>query len=153
MEQLTTYKVTFKETADEWLFQYRKTDDIIYSFFNLKGSRILKLLDNNQFPGTVSRMEEWTKFKKAVTIELILDDYSFEAFWKAYNLKLKKELSQKAFEKLSNQGYKARRIPQNKYGLYPVLYGSYATFAEAEKAKQEIQNTINPDAWVLVESL
>jgi len=61
--------------------------------------------------------------------------------------------AQKAFEKLSNQGYKARRIPQNKYGLYPVLYGSYATFAEAEKAKQEIQNTINPDAWVLVESL
>ena len=61
--------------------------------------------------------------------------------------------AQKAFEKLSNQGYKARRIPQNKYGLYPVLYGSYASFAEAEKAKQEIQNTINPDAWVLVESL
>jgi nucleoid DNA-binding protein/preprotein translocase subunit Sss1 len=61
--------------------------------------------------------------------------------------------AQKAFEKLSNQGYKARRIPQNKYGLYPVLYGSYATFAEAEKAKQEIQNTINPDAWILIESL
>jgi hypothetical protein len=61
--------------------------------------------------------------------------------------------AQKAFEKLSAQGYKARRIPQNKYGLFPVLYGSYATFAEAEKAKQEIQNTVNPDAWVLVESL
>ncbi|MBP6759713.1 MAG: SPOR domain-containing protein [Flavobacterium sp.] len=61
--------------------------------------------------------------------------------------------AQKAFEKLSNQGYKARRIPQNKYGLYPVLYGSYATFAEAEKAKQEIQNTINPDTWILIESL
>lgn len=61
--------------------------------------------------------------------------------------------AQKAFEKLSTQGYKARRIPQNKYGLFPVLYGSYATFAEAEKAKQEIQKTVNPDAWVLVESL
>jgi hypothetical protein len=61
--------------------------------------------------------------------------------------------AQKIFEKLSSQGYKARRIPQNKFGLFPVLYGSYATFAEAEKAKQEIQNTVNPDAWVLVESL
>jgi preprotein translocase subunit Sss1 len=61
--------------------------------------------------------------------------------------------AQKAFEKLSSQGYKARRIPQNKYGLYPVLYGSYATFAEAEKAKQEIRKTDNPDAWILVESL
>jgi hypothetical protein len=61
--------------------------------------------------------------------------------------------AQKAFKKLSDQGYKARRIPQNKYGLYPVLYGSYATFAEAEKAKQEIRKTDNPDAWILVESL
>jgi preprotein translocase subunit Sss1 len=61
--------------------------------------------------------------------------------------------AQKAFERLSDQGYKARRIPQNKYGLFPVLYGSYATLSEAEKAKQEIQKTVNPDAWILVESL
>ncbi len=61
--------------------------------------------------------------------------------------------AEKIFQQLSIQGFKARRIPQNKYGLFPVLYGSYATFAEAERAKQEIRNTINPDAWVLVESL
>ena len=61
--------------------------------------------------------------------------------------------AEKIFEKLTNQGFKARRIPQNKHGLFPVLYGSYATFAEAEKAKQEIQKTENPDAWVLIESL
>jgi len=61
--------------------------------------------------------------------------------------------AQKKFKELSSQGYKARRIPQNKYGLFPVIYGSYATFAEAEKVSQEIQQTVNPDAWVLVESL
>ena len=61
--------------------------------------------------------------------------------------------AQKKLEQLSSQGYKARRIPQNKFGLYPVIYGSYATYAEAEKAKDEIKQTINPDAWVLVESL
>ena len=59
----------------------------------------------------------------------------------------------KIFHQLSDQGYKARRIPQNKYGLFPVLYGSYTTFPEAESAKQEIQKTGNPDAWILVESL
>ena len=99
--ELTTYKVTFKETADEWLFQYRKADGIIYNFYNLKGSRILKMLDNNQFPGMLSSIEDWTRLKKILTVELVLDDYSFEAFWKAYNLKVKKELSQKAFEKLN----------------------------------------------------
>lgn len=61
--------------------------------------------------------------------------------------------AQKKFEQLSREGFKARRIPQNKYGLFPVLYGSYATFAEADKAKQEIRKTVNPDAWVLIEAL
>jgi hypothetical protein len=61
--------------------------------------------------------------------------------------------AQKIFNQLSNQGYKARRIAQNKYGLFPVLYGSFATFAEAEKAKTAIRKTVNPDAWILVESL
>ena len=101
MEQLITYKVTFKETADEWVFQYRNSDKVIDSFFNIKGVRVLKLLDNAQFPGTIADMEKWTQYKKIVTIELILDDYSFETFWVKYNLKVKKEPSQKAFEKLS----------------------------------------------------
>lgn len=98
--ELTTYKVTFKETADEWLFQYRNSDGIIYSFVNLKGNRILNLLSKGQFPDTKDMMEQWTQYKQFVTIELILEDYSFDAFWEKYNLKRKKELSQKAFEKL-----------------------------------------------------
>ena len=61
--------------------------------------------------------------------------------------------AEKIFHQLSDQGYKARRIPQNKYGLFPVLYGSYTTFPEADSAQQEIQKTGNPDAWILVESL
>lgn len=101
MEEYTTYKVTFKETADEWLFQYRK-DGVIYSFVNIKGNRILSLLDNIQFPGTKKIVEDWAlNYKKKITVELMLEDYSFDAFWTKYNLKVKKELSQKAFEKLS----------------------------------------------------
>lgn len=61
--------------------------------------------------------------------------------------------AQNVFKQLSNKGFKARRIPQNKHGLFPVVYGSYATFAEAEKARQEILKNENPDAWVLIESL
>jgi hypothetical protein len=61
--------------------------------------------------------------------------------------------AQKKLRQLLDQGYKARRIPQNKHGLFPVLYGSYSTFTEAEKARQEILKNENPDAWVLIESL
>jgi nucleoid DNA-binding protein len=59
----------------------------------------------------------------------------------------------KIYHRLSNQGYKARRIAKNKHGLHPVLYGSYATYAEAEKAQKEIQKNDNPQAWILIESL
>jgi hypothetical protein len=61
--------------------------------------------------------------------------------------------AEKIFKNLNKLGFKARRIDINKHGLYPVLYGSYKTFAEAEKAKNEIQKTHNPEAWILIESL
>jgi nucleoid DNA-binding protein len=59
----------------------------------------------------------------------------------------------KIYNRLSTLGYKARRIAKNKHGLHPVLYGSYATYAEAEKAQKEIQKNDNPQAWILIESL
>jgi hypothetical protein len=100
MSELITYKVMFKETSDEWLFQYRESDGVIHSFYNIKGSRVLKLFENGQFPGTKHEIENWTNYKKHVTIELVLDDYSFEAFWIKYNLKVKKEKAEAAWKKL-----------------------------------------------------
>ncbi|MBG6112153.1 hypothetical protein IWX84_003052 [Flavobacterium sp. CG_9.10] len=61
--------------------------------------------------------------------------------------------AQKTYNQLIHLGYKARRIAPNRHGLFPVLYGSYATIAEAEKAKQEIQKKHNPEAWILIQSL
>ncbi|TDD78178.1 HU domain-containing protein [Flavobacterium caseinilyticum] len=54
---------------------------------------------------------------------------------------------------LTRLGYDAKRIAPNKNGFLPVIYGSYATIAEAEKAKEEIQKKHNPEAWILIQSL
>ena len=54
---------------------------------------------------------------------------------------------------LTRLGYDAKRIAPNRNGYFPVLYGSYATFAEAEKAKKEINEKHNPEAWILIQSL
>ncbi len=61
--------------------------------------------------------------------------------------------AKKAYNQLIKDGFKARMLGENKHGLFPVLYGSYATMAEAEKAQKEIQKGENPDAWILVETL
>jgi hypothetical protein len=101
-----------------------------------------------------NKIQEATFFIKspipAVTLSVKEAKLSYHIMAGAFR---EEENAQKIFEKLSELGYKARRIPQNKYGLFPVLYGSYATYAEAEQAKQEIQKTQNPDAWMLIESL
>jgi hypothetical protein len=61
--------------------------------------------------------------------------------------------AEKRYNQLIAKGYKARRLEVNKNGLFPVLYGSYSTFAEAEKEKSKITETDNPEAWILIQSL
>jgi hypothetical protein len=61
--------------------------------------------------------------------------------------------AQKRYDQLVAKGYKARVLGANKNGLFPVLYGSYSTFAEAEKEKTKITETDNPEAWILIQSL
>jgi hypothetical protein len=101
MEDYITYEVTFIATKERWIFQYRKTDKILHCFINSKGSSFINLLRKQTFPENVAMIEEWAKFKKIVSIELKLDDYSFEALWNKYAYKRKREQSEKAFEKLN----------------------------------------------------
>lgn len=61
--------------------------------------------------------------------------------------------AKKAYNQLLKNGYEARMLGENKHGLFPVLYGSYATMAEAENAQREIQKAENPDAWILIQKL
>ncbi|HWR93697.1 MAG TPA: SPOR domain-containing protein [Flavobacterium sp.] len=61
--------------------------------------------------------------------------------------------AQSIYDELTRFGYHARRLAKNKHGLYPVLYGSYVTRAEANKALQEIKKSENPDAWLMVKEL
>ena len=61
--------------------------------------------------------------------------------------------AKKAYNQLIKNGYEARMLGENKHGLFPVLYGSYATMAEAENAQREIQKAENPDAWILIQKL
>jgi hypothetical protein len=61
--------------------------------------------------------------------------------------------AEKRYDQLVAKGYKARRLAVNKNGFFPVLYGSYSTFAEAEKEKTKITETDNPEAWILIQSL
>ena len=61
-----------------------------------------------------------------------------------------KENADKELQKLLRLGYAARQIEKNESGLYPVIYGSYATYSTAHEAMAKIKKNNNA-AWVLIQ--
>jgi hypothetical protein len=57
------------------------------------------------------------------------------------------------YNSLLKLGYEARRVGANKKGYFPVLYGSFSSYAEAQKLMNKIKKTHNPEAWLLIEEL
>lgn len=63
------------------------------------------------------------------------------------------ENASKKIEQLNQNGFNARSIGKNKYGLHQVVYKSFENRLEAIKSLQQIKSTINKDAWLLVQEL
>lgn len=63
------------------------------------------------------------------------------------------ENAKNACKQLKELGYKARQLDQNRHGLFPVLYGSYADAATAKTSLKEIRHTRDVHAWLLVKEL
>lgn len=61
------------------------------------------------------------------------------------------ENAKKALNLLLEQNFKAHILPENKYGLTPVVYGSYKTIEEAEIEKQKIRTDFDSEAWLLID--
>lgn len=59
----------------------------------------------------------------------------------------------KKIRQLHAAGYNARLIGVNKYGLHQVAYQSYEDRLEALKSLRQIQQSVNKDAWLLVQDL
>lgn len=61
--------------------------------------------------------------------------------------------SDKKVNQLKDLGYKARKIGVNRYGLHEVVYSSYDSRLEAQRALYQIRREHNTDAWLLVRDL
>ena len=63
------------------------------------------------------------------------------------------ENAHKKIDQLRAQGYKARHIGVNRYGLHQVVYQSFESRTEALGMLRDVQRSDNPDAWLLVQQL
>ena len=66
---------------------------------------------------------------------------------------LQEENAEKMYQELIKLGYHAQKISKNKHGLYPVIYGSFTSYTEAQTEMERIQKSHNPEAWLLIEEL
>ncbi len=63
------------------------------------------------------------------------------------------ENANKKLQQLLDDGYMAKSIGANSYGLHVVVYQSYSDRLEARKELREIKRTESKDAWLLVKDL
>lgn len=104
MSLIKTYTVKM-QSGSIWQFKYNLNGILIY--FNVmegdlseKQEKFLYL--DGKFPWKETHIKEWSKLYKTTTVEVGEPDLSFEHFWKLYDLKVKKENSEKAWHKLND---------------------------------------------------
>ena len=84
------------------------------------------------------------------TINLNIEKASSKEFHVIAGSFQKAENAEKKLNQLLKQGYNARILGVNKWGLIQVAFDSYETRGEAKKALYEIKNQVNPEAWLLI---
>lgn len=105
METLTTYTVTGKNTNVVWFFKY-DLNGLLREFKMAEGTldekQINWLFHKDRFPYQESTIKGW----KAITnlhVEVGEPNLSFETFWSLYNHKVKRVVSEKAWERINQK--------------------------------------------------
>lgn len=145
MEQLTTYTVKSKEHGFIWLFKYR-LNGALKSFEIVEGELSLTqrkwLFAQANFPVLESYMKAvWIKeLKKNFEVSIGLPKLDFDAFWEAYDYKVKKVAAQKAWKKLSEanrikafmaiEGYNKHLQRKNVAKAHPATYLNQCYFED-----------------------
>ncbi|KIA97991.1 sporulation protein [Flavobacterium sp. KMS] len=153
---LSGYRNSYLKYAAIFILALGVTGSIGYPMYQNQIANETVLVETAVQKQVQNKIQEATFFIKnpmpAVTLSVKEDKLPMPYHIMAGAFRSEKN-AQKAYNQLKKAGYDAKIIPANRHGLFPVLYGSYATMREAEKAQKEIQNTINPDAWILIETL
>jgi nucleoid DNA-binding protein len=85
-----------------------------------------------------------------VTLNVVKEKMSYHVVAGAF---LQEENATIMYDELIKLGYNAQKIRRNRHGLYPVIYGSYTSYLEAQTEMERIKKSHNPEAWLLIEEL
>lgn len=155
--------IIFTPEARSGSRSYLKYTAIVVLALGVAGSIGFKLYQNNIEQQTLAvqqqvqkevqnKIQEATFFIEnpvpAVTLTVSEESLPYQIVSGAFK---SEQNADKAVSQLVAKGYKAKKNDPNKHGLIPVIYGSYATYREAKQAMLQIQQTENPNAWLLID--
>lgn len=130
------------------------TGTIGYKLYNDKIAADTLVVEASVQKQVQSKIQEATFFIEnpipAVTLTVKEEKLSYHIMAGIFR---SEENAQHIYSNLLASGYNARRLAPNRRGLFTVLYGSFASRAEAEQALIGIHKSSSPDAWVFVKEL
>jgi hypothetical protein len=86
----------------------------------------------------------------AVTLEVAKTSGNFHIVAGAFRVKSNCD---RKLRQLKRLGFNARNIGQNRFGLHQVIYDSYQTRQQAQRALYQIKRTQDSSAWLLIKAL
>lgn len=153
-ETATTRSYSYLKYAAVFILALTATGSIGYKVYNDKIEDDTKLVQLEVQKDVQDKIQEATFFIKSPlpNVKLTIKEQKL-SYHIVAGVFSKKNNAQRIYERLSREGFKSRILEKNKFGMFPVLYGSYATYAESQKAIEEIHKTQNPEAWLLIKDL
>ena len=147
----------FLKYAAIFLLSASITGSIGYKLYDNYLEQVAKdtfIVETNVQKKINQRIQEATFFIEnpmpAVTLTMPSEKLPYHVVAGAFRVESNAE---NAYQTLLKLGFKAQRLPINKYGLFPVLYGSYSNYEEAHQVMKDIKKLDNKDAWLLIEEL
>lgn len=86
----------------------------------------------------------------AVTLMVSKQSGNYHVVAGAFRLE---ENAEKKVQELKAEGYKARKVEANRFGLHQVIYSSHEKRQDALNALRDVKRNSNPGAWLLVQEL
>lgn len=147
-------KYTFLKYAAVFLLSAGITGTFGFKYYEDKIAQETLIVESNVQKKVNQKIQEATfnitNPLPAVTLTIPVEKMPYGVVAGAFRMESNAE---EHYQRLISLGFKnARRLAPNKYGLYPVLYGSYATYMEAHSVMKNLKKLFNRDAWLIIEA-
>lgn len=150
-EPTTSSRNSYLKYAAVFILALSVAGSIGYKVYNTKMDEEMRLVQTEVQKDVQNKIQEATFFIENplpnVTLTVKEEKKAYHIVAGAFSSETN---AAKQLKILEAKGFKGKILPRNKYGLVPVLYGSYSTYAESQVALKEIHRTDNREAWLLI---